>query len=202
MTAVDDARARLKTRKKPKAAPPWRRPEPADFLAGQRVLAFDATLTNCGWAAIEVTDRVIVRAKGTIRPVTDQAGYLGTWDKARMLQACLGEVISCSGPEVQFVVEAPSVGGGSRTESSLIAGMFVWLADPSGPGACSVVSATHVSSVLLGDPRVRSAERKRRIREEVIRLVPGAAGRDYNEHVRDAIATGLTELYDLKRGQR
>src|SRR5205823_1464066 len=102
----------------------------------------------------------------------------------------------CATLPLDVVVEAPSVGGGSRTESSLIAGMLVWAELP---GGCPAISATHVSAVLLGDPRVRSAERKKRIRAAVIGYCPGAAGRDWNEHERDALATGLAHLWDLGR---
>jgi len=77
--------------------------------------------------------------------------------------------------------------------------MLVWL---DWPRACHDISATHVSAVLLGDARVRSAERKVAIREAVIRLCPEAAGRRWNEHIRDALATGLTYLHDLKRGTK
>jgi hypothetical protein len=180
-----------------KAPPPWKFPELAEFRHYQWVLSFDATLTNCGWTWIMVTpEGVMVGGKGTIRPKTDEVGYLETWDKARVLAAGLRPLTERyirQVPLARLVVEAPSVGGGSRTESSLIAGMLVWTEQPED---CVVVSATHVSAVLLGDPRCRSAERKKRIREAVIRLCPEAAGRGFNEHERDALATGLVHLHD------
>jgi len=179
-----------------KAPPPWRFPALSDFTHYRWVLAFDATLTNCGWTWFMVTpEGVMVGARGTIRPRTSQVGYLGTWDKARGLAAETTPLIERhirQVPLAALVVEAPSVGG-SRTESSLIAGMLVWMDEPED---CVVVSATHVSAVLLGDPRCKSAERKKRIREAVIRLCPEAAGRDWNEHERDSLATGLVHLHD------
>lgn len=199
MTAIDDARSQLRERKKPRQEEPWHFPEPDEFRQDRHVLAFDAALTNCGWTFFMVRSGVvIVIAKGTIRPQTSLTGYLGTWDKAEQLQAEIAGTISrfslMAYGQCELVVEAPSVGGGSRTESSLIAGMLVRLGRP----WCRVISATHVSAVLLGDPRVRSAERKKLIRSAVIRLCPEAAGRTWNEHERDALATGLTCLHDLK----
>lgn len=188
-----------------KAPPPWHFPVLAEFRHEQWVLAFDATLTNCGWTWFRVMETgVMIGAKGTIRPETAETGYLGTWDKARLLAwgikgLTLTYLCDTITP-ADLVVEAPSVGGGSRTESSLIAGMLVWLESPA---RCRVVSATHVSAVLLGDPRCRSAERKKRIRAAVIALCPEAAGRGWNEHERDALATGLVHLHDSnEEGER
>jgi hypothetical protein len=167
------------------------------------VLVFDATLSHCGWVNFTVAGAgVVVHGKGTISRTTPYIGYLGTWDKARLLQERLAELLAWDRrefgalPRRKLAVEAPSVGGGSRTESSLIAGMLVWMTSPSD---CAVVSATHVSAVLLGDSRARSAERKKRIREAVILLVPEAASRKWDEHQRDALATGLTHLYDARQ---
>jgi len=201
VTVIDDARSRLQGRKQPAKGDPWHFPLLDDFAQGIQVLAFDATLSHTGWILFEVTPaRILVRYAGIINPLTDLTGYRATWDKARHLKAGLDSVIlQHGGGSVHRVVEAPSVGGGSRTESSLIAGMLVWL---DWPRACHDISATHVSAVLLGDARVRSAERKVAIREAVIRLCPEATGRRWNEHIRDALATGLTYLHDLKRGTK
>jgi hypothetical protein len=206
MTAIDDSRALLRARaqKAEAAAPePWRFPEPWEFRPNRYVLAFDATLTNCGWVVFAIIlGEVTVLDKGTIRPKTDQKGYLETWDKADQLRSGIEALVNRwqrTDPEILIVVEAPSVGGGSRTESSLIAGMLVW----SGRRArCAVVSATHVSAVLLGDPRMKSALRKKAVKEAVIRLYPPAAGRDWNEHERDGLATGMVHLYDTRKSTR
>jgi len=201
-TVVDDARSRLRSSRKTPVAQ-WRFPEPGDFYQALRVLAFDATLSHCGWAGMTVADdKIEVWAKGTIHPATQRLSYLGTWDKAMELSRELRLIERDCGYGAHIVVEAPSVGGGSRTESSLIAGLLVAMLRPE--GGCDAVSATHVSAVLLGDHTVRSAERKKQIRAAVCRLVPAAAGRTWNEHERDAVATGLTWLHDeaLRRPQR
>lgn len=198
LPVIEDSRERLRTRRRPVQPPPWRPPQLADFLPGRRVLAWDATLTNCAWTAFEVdSEGVQVHGRDTIRPRTRETGYLETWAKAAILSMRAAPVITrwhtCGSPPADLVVEAPAVRG-SRTESSLIAGMLIWM-----DRECAVVSATHVSAVLLGDHKVRSDERKKLIRAEVIRLCPEAAGRDWNEHQRDALATGLTHLWDLGR---
>lgn len=206
-SVLDDYRSQLRARaqKAEAAAPePWRFPDALDFCPNRYVLAFDATLTNCGWAFFCVClGQVSVIDKGTIRPKTAEVGYLGTWDKADQLRREVDGLVrrwKAADPRTRIVVEAPSVGGGSRTESSLIAGMLVWSGRS---GECAVVSATHVSSVLLGDPKIKSAPRKKAVKEAVVRLYPPAAGRDWNEHERDSLATGLVHLYDIdQRRQR
>lgn len=206
-SVLDDSRAalRARTEKAQAAVPePWHFPDLSEFRRDQYVLAFDATLTNCGWVVFAVIlGQVTVIDKGTVRPKTAEVGYLATWDKADRLR-CEVESLIARWQQVDsrmlLVVEAPSVGGGSRTESSLIAGMLVW----SGRRAeCAVVSATHVSAVLLGDPRMKSAPRKKAVKGAAGRLYPPSAGRDWNEHERDSLATGLVHLYDIQqKGQR
>lgn len=200
MTAIDDARSRLRDRKRKPAKPrePWSAPGLGDFLHAQRVLSYDATLTHCGVIGLTAwPDRIEVWARRTINPATPRLGYLATWDKAMELRRELEGIERDLGHGAHCVVEAPPVGGGFRTESSLIAGLQVVSARP--PGSWTAMVPTHVSAVLLGKPGVRSEERKRLIRAAVIALVPEASGRDWNEHQRDALATGLTWLYDEAR---
>jgi hypothetical protein len=197
--ATDTMRGQLLAARKAPAAP-WKPPAPADFRPWVPVLAYDATLTHTGWALIEAHEAgVRVRARGIINPETDLTGYAGTWEKARQLRDAIRNLHFQLSPDARRVVEAPSVGGGSRTESSLIAGLLVTMESPGGAVA---VSATHVSAVLLGDARIRSTERKKAIRAYLAALIPETAGRNWNEHQRDAVATGLTHLYDLRAGYR
>jgi hypothetical protein len=203
-SAIDDSRALLRARaeKARAAAPePWHFPTLEEFRPNQYVLAFDATLTNCGWVVFAVIlGQVTVLAKGTIRPKTGERGYLETWDKADQLRSEIEALIDrWRNTEALIVVEAPAVSG-NRTESSLIAGLLVWSGRRS---RCSAVSATHVSAVLLGDPKMKSAPRKKAVKDAVVRLYPAAAGRDWNEHERDSLATGMVHLYDIdQRRQR
>ena len=195
---MDAHAARLRARRSA-AEPEWRFPSIGDFLHWRRVLAFDATLSHTGWACMEARPGGwLVISKGCINPATDKVSYLGTWDKAQQLNRELGDLEAWARCAGAVVVEAPSVGGGSRTESSLIAGLVISMRWPDKTVA---ISATHVSAVLLGDARVRSAERKTRIAAAVARLYPegGTAGRGWNEHVRDGFATGAVYLYDQKQ---
>jgi hypothetical protein len=195
---VEEARRRLQARKTAPARPPWRPLVAADLQPGVRVLAFDASLANVGWAlAWAEPDKVHVSAHGTIRPKARDDGYMGTWRRAAELRAALlGDGLfyahARSGSPVG--VEAPVVGGGHRTESSLVAGLMVWQTFDE----VQVVSATHVSAVLLGDSKIKSAERKPAVKAAVCRLVPEAAGPDWNEHGRDAVSVAVTMLHDLK----
>lgn len=194
-TTVDRARSQLQDRRTVQIATvPWRPPRVADFASGRRVLAFDATLTHCGWVLFEVRgERIVIIDRGTVNCVTGLRSYLETWDKARQLQPALTAVIVGRGCDAEVVVEAPLAASlGNRTESSLIAGMLVWLHNPD---RTAVVSATHVAAVLLGEHRIRSADRKKAIRAAVAGLCPEAAARTWNEHQRDALATGLTHLF-------
>jgi Holliday junction resolvasome RuvABC endonuclease subunit len=199
VTALDEMRGQLRASSRRRPAEPWTPPRTTDFEAAEPVLAFDATLSHTGWVLLDAMGGVItVLAKGVINPQTSQVGYLATWEKAHNLRgALMGMRLLTSGRLYRAVVEAPSVGGGHRTESSLIAGLMVSLEEPE----VVAVSATRVSKVMLGDARVRKEERKPRIREAVVRLIPEAAGRGWNEHIRDAAATGLTHLYDQRQAR-
>lgn len=203
MITAEETRQRLRVgaaaaRKSAPQRPAWHPPGITDFVPDVRVMAFDASLTNVGWVVLVVRDRVIVEGKGTIRPKSEDDGYMGTWQRAWHLRKRLWEenliLRYMLNPDVLKAVEAPIVGPGHRPESSLIAGMTVWMeADH-----CEVISPTHVSAVLLGDPRIRSAERKPAIKAAVCRYVPEAAGRDWNEHERDGLSVGLIRLFDLR----
>jgi hypothetical protein len=197
---IEGARAQLRTRKPAPVRPQWNPPALVDFLPLKAIIAFDASLLNTGWASVmSYGNRLDVLGHGTIRPKTPATGYMATWERARLLEQGLWDAglvvrfIRCD--DVLMALEAPSVGGGHRTESSLVAGLTVW---QHAPGKCAVVSATHVSAVLLGDPKVKSEQRKPAIKEAVARYVPESAGRDWTEHERDALSVGLTRLFDLR----
>jgi hypothetical protein len=204
MITAEETRQRLRlsgeqARKRAWAKPPWHPLEPADLQPETKVLAFDASLSNVGWAVIWAEpDMVHVSQAGTLRPLEPDDGYIGTWRRASELRHQLlnsEQFVWHRRARTKTVVEAPPVGGGlHRTESSLIAGMMVWqVFDDVQP-----VSATHVSSVLLNEPKILSDDRKKRVRAEVIRLIPGAAGRNWNEHMRDAVSVALVTLRDMR----
>lgn len=199
MTATEDLRRQLRARRSAPAPPPWHPPALEDFLPDVTIAAFDASLLNTGWVILRRwLGGVDVFGHGTIRPKTAATGYMATWERALLLEAELRGSLAmafAAREDVLMAVEAPPVGGGYRTESSLVAGLTVWR---QAPAKCEVVSAIHVSSVLLGEPRIKSEDRKGAIKLAVARYVPESAGRDWNEHERDALSVGLTTLYDMK----
>jgi hypothetical protein len=198
---TETARSRLRaTRRAAPQRPAWHPPGITDFAWERRVMAFDASLANVGWVVMIIQGGApVIEGHGTIRPRQDDDGYMGTWQRARDLHRQLwgqGLVLRYMyDDDVLKAVEAPVVGAGHRKESSLIAGMMVWM--ESSP--IEVISATHVSAVLLGDARIRSGERKPAVKKAVAALVPEAAGRGWNEHERDSLSIGFTALWDLKQ---
>jgi hypothetical protein len=198
MTTTEEMRSQLRARRTAPEKPPWHPPSLADFMPGLRMLAWDASLANAGWVLFRVTTCVEVEAHGIIHPSQDDNGYLGTWQRMKSLRDALWDhpdlIRWMSDPGILKAVEAPPVGGGHRKESSLIAGAVVWAEC----GDCAVVVPTHVSAVLLGRPRILSTERKPAIKAAVLRYVPEAASRGWDEHQRDAMSVGLTRLYDLR----
>jgi Holliday junction resolvasome RuvABC endonuclease subunit len=194
---LDDLRGRLAGRKKPAARniPPWEPPKLADFLPRTVVLAFDPSLSNLAWVVMAAReDQVHVVEKGTIRPETHLAGYMGVWDKARQADCELKRLIGRQDSVRYIACEAPWIEriAGSRTESTLIAGALVCINSPA-PRRFRAVSAQRASAVLAGNRR----HDKHEIRDAVARYIPGAAGRTWNEDQRDAAAVGLTCLWDL-----
>jgi len=199
MKALEDMRGQLRARRAAPAKPPWHPPAVTDFMPGLRMLSWDASLANVGWVLFQVTSRVEVEDHGTIHPRQSDDGYMGTWQRMKDLRDSLWDhpdlIRWMSDPGILKAVEAPPVGGGHRKESSLIAGAVVW----SECDACAVIVPTHVSAVLLGRPRILSAERKPAIKAAVLRHVPDAASRGWDEHQRDGLSVGLTRLYDLRK---
>ena len=201
-TVAEAARRQLRAAKSAPAKPPWQPPRWEDFLQHRMIIAFDASLVNTGWVAGRAWLRGFdVIGHGTIKPETEAVGYMATWERARLLEDALWDepLINAyvhEDEDALMAVEAPPVGGGlHRTESSLVAGLTVWR---QAPAKCAAISATHVSAVLLGDPKIPSRQRKPAIKAAVSQYVPDAAGRGWTEHERDALSVGLTRLFDLR----
>lgn len=182
-------------------------PRLLDFAPGIHVLAFDPTLTNCGWVRLEIKlddgqPWLQVWGHGTIRPRTDEKGFMATWDKARYLNDELALIIRRASrwPGSVVVCETPWVGsGGHRTESALMAGSVVYLYAGE---LFRPVSAQHAYSVLCGGRRPATSQAKKDIAVSVARYILDSAGRGWNEHERDAAALALTYLYDLNKEKR
>jgi hypothetical protein len=179
--------------------PEWHPPPITGFWAAEPVLAFDPSLLHTGWVKfVCLGPRFHVQAHGTINLKTGAKSYLGTWDLACQLEIEIDAVALKHYPfanvNCEVVVEAPSVGGGSRTESSLIAGLQVWQHRRFSPRRKHAIAANHISQVLCGNPR----HDKKEIAEAVLRYIPESGERTWNEHQRDAAAAGLAYLYDRK----
>ena len=155
------------------------------------MLAFDPSLNDFGWVVLSVHDSVEVIDRGSIRPRTEDTGYLGMWRRAWLLSRDLWDIRYKYSDADYVACEAPLVGTGMRKESSEIGGTVAYLI------FCQRgfrgVAARHASSVLCGSPR----HDKKEIRDAVARYVPEAATRKWNEGQRDALAVGLTCLWDL-----
>lgn len=207
MSEMDRLRSRL-SGGKPKGAP-FEPPHLWEFRLSRCVLAFDPTLSNCGWVIIEVcpamalagSGGITVRDRGTIRPSTSLNGFAATWEKARQLNEQLSVVIlRCSAKYgcQDIACETPWVGGGGhRTESALIASTLVYLYSGE---YFRPVSSQHAYKVLCGGRRPATARAKKDIALSVERYIPESSGRTWNEHQRDAAALALTFLYDDLHG--
>jgi hypothetical protein len=197
-TLEAEVRASLRARRTAPAKPPWEPPALSVLACGIRILAFDASLANVGWVLFSACHGITVERHGTIHPRQQADGYLGTWQRAKDLRFELWSqelTQHMHNPEILKAVEAPVVGAGHRKESSLMAGAQVWMECD----ACAVISATHVSAVLLGDPKILSRDRKPAVKAAVLRYVPEAQGRGWDEHQRDALSVGLTRLFDMQQ---
>lgn len=171
------------------------RPIPVDptLLAPGVVLAFDAALSNTGWAMLRRDDlgALTVLGVGTIRTATSFKSHEGSYDKAGQLAAGLGPLLP--GWAGAVVCERPAVAG-HRTESAFLAAYTIHAAAAeTGAGPVRLVSRTHVLSLLLGPgkhPKAASTACARR-------WLPGVK---FNEHTADAALLGITHLFDTAAG--
>lgn len=187
--------AEAKSMKNPKS---FRPPEPSDFTPGVKVLCFDQTLNNCGWALLSTEfDGISVLNSGTIRPPAvgrEVKGFESTFTKSIFLARDIRELLNKRfGQFDKVVLELPSVMG-YRTESSLVAAVSICIKlDEMGYDFPTFVSRQSAGAALCGD----RAASKTRSSEVVNRLVterPFKVGA-WTEHVRDAVFVGLRDLY-------
>jgi len=194
---LEQLRAELSSQMSRKRRQPgiaWMPPLLSDFTWERPVLAFDQSLSNCGWVALAIIGgRVVVYNKGTVRPVVAAKGFSRTWNKAYKLRQDLKVILSWY-PGYEVVYENPAVHG-HRLESSLLASQVLYdLTERKGHH----IDAQHACKVLCGAP-MRSEERKQAIKTAVARYIRDSETRHWNEHQRDAAALGLTHLYDLRQ---
>lgn len=187
--------AEAKSLKTPKS---YRPPVVSDFAPDVQILAFDQTLSNCGWSLINTEDSAItVVDSGTIRPpaipVTVK-GFEATFTKSIMIARDIRLLLRrLHGQYEQVVLELPAVIG-YRTESSLVAAVTICLAlDEAEESFPTFVSRQSAATKLAGSP---SATKKvtNDLVESLVDAHPTGTGQ-WTEHVRDAVLVGLRALY-------
>lgn len=201
MTAerLRDFQERLKERVdagalRPSGAKAWDPPTAASFAWGT-VLAFDQTLTKCGWARVEIgPGGLSVPARGVIRPqpsVDITNGLEVLYAKAELLQSELVSVMMCWGTDVDAVVHEKPMIGGRHSESSLMAGREVRIAHQYLDAPLFMLSRDSMSSRLLA-PEDRRGKGKKPVRIMLDQLGVERPGTDpWSEDIQDAAALGL-----------
>lgn len=175
----------------------YRPPRPEDFRHS-RILAFDQTLSNCGWAILDTKGLgPRVSACGVIKPPAFERGEKGfeaTFVKsmyiARDIRTLLEEL---DGQFEEAVAELPAVMG-YRTESSLVAGVtIIQKLDELGYEMPVFIPRQRAAAILAGDRRASKAVCKGVVEDLIEDRRP--KGSPWNEHVHDAVFAGLMHLY-------
>jgi Holliday junction resolvasome RuvABC endonuclease subunit len=180
-----------------KVAPTFRPPTAADFRIESQILAFDQTLSNCGWALVNTEGgKVTVPESGTIKPPTlnGQKGFEATLAKAVPLASRIQHVLNMQYSRFEEVVlELPAVVG-YRTESSLIAAVMICVElDRMGCKQPEFVSRQAAGTVLVGDRHASKTESSRFVNDLITEHPTGTGC--WTEHVRDAVFVGAKYLY-------
>lgn len=156
-----------------------------------KILAFDQTLANTGWALL--IDGVPQRTGMIITPANDE-GWRGNIKRGTRIEAEVDTLLFEMLPAF-VVAEMPVTKGKfARPESSALAAQAVSIAASRRDIPFDLMSNQHMKKVIVG--RTASVS-KADVRTAVERLLPGVnLFKPYNEHVVDAIAIGLTAHYD------
>jgi hypothetical protein len=190
-------RVRLMPEKLRPVPSPWQPPAAEKLAEDIFVLAYDQSLSSSGWAALHRSGSLVcLEGHGTLHVKAELAGHAGTFQKAHRMRMLMEDIFfswkPChAGDSCVIAYEATPVAG-RRLESSLLGGFLVH--ELSG-GTGIAVSPAHASKVLAGTPR----HDKNEIKLAVARYVPEVLNRGWDEHSRDALAVGLTVLWDMGR---
>jgi hypothetical protein len=167
-------------------------PTPDDFERGT-VLCFDQTLSNTGWALLQVRpDGIHVPVCGLISPrvPTGTKGFQWSFTLAPELFHHAAQVVRRVDPVVPVVIEMPAVQG-QRTESSLIAAnVLCCVLAQMGRDVPNVVSRQRAGTHLVG---YQNPDKK--TSNAVIDTLVSTHVKPWNEHVRDAVLLGLEYLH-------
>lgn len=191
-TRVCDRSTKTGRRRSPKHD--WTPPTLEDFAQDQNVLAFDQALVNTGWALLRTEpEGVRLLATGTIKTKSHPhlTGLRYTFDQLDQIHRQLQELRDQFLNRTYVTVgEYPNVGGGYRTDASMMAAREIHRLFPT----TRWVSNTHARAVLAGP---QGKESKRELHNTLVQHLIELPRR-WNEHQRDAVALGMTYLYDLK----
>lgn len=156
-----------------------------------RVLAFDQTLTNCGWAVYDAPEQT-VEACGVIKPEPAYPckSFELTFEKARLLEEGLVKVLTEHAKTVDVIVmEMPAVTG-YRTESSLMAAEKILTVCRNLGLAKPVMVARNTAAAVVAGNGKATKQQTSQVVNEIVKNRPKAP---WNEHVRDAVLLALTE---------
>lgn len=164
------------------------------FFREIKVLAFDQSLTNTGWAKVDCYDQS-VEATGMISPTAPNLkSFELTFEKARQLEDAVVNLLDLYKYDIDVVlVEMPAVVG-YRTESSLIAAEKVFTACRLvGLPKPVIVSRQHAAAVVAGNGKADKKETSAAV-DAMITARPDKC--KWNEHIRDAVLLALCEGLD------
>lgn len=180
---------------------PWTVPAKTDFKLG-RVLAFDQTVQNTGWAMVESTDTgPLIRKTGMCRPSKDDlTSFEALYARAAEVEDQLDALVQqfAWAENLTVVHEMPAIEG-YRTESSLIVSYIIRRAATRAHLPVVMVNNQHMKAVLL-PPHDRYE--KAAVGRALVGLVDRThliVGSPWNQHVHDAVALGLTHLHKDER---
>ncbi len=182
-----ELREKIAESKKPRKTKSKRQPATREDLSFGKVLAYDQTLTNTGFAYIDHSENGLWVQTEMFTQFTDDAGHMGSIAKFKMLHETLADS-HWEGTHIPVIFETPPVQG-YRIESSLMAAAAICLVYPN----TIPVSNQHAKSVIVANHMATKAQ----VGAAVNNLVTDHIG-PWNEHTRDAVMLGLAYLYDVK----
>lgn len=177
----------------------WAQPMVSEFLHGVNILSFDQSLGKTGWVNLTVNwGEIQVASHGTLRTVTSNDGFQGSFDRADRLRDRLFEEhdnLAFHGIPYAVIMEMPAVRG-RRIESSFLAAYVVrkycheWWEDPT-------MVSIQASRRNLAGPGTQND--KKAGHEALADYIPETASRQWNEDERDAALNALNHLYTLAK---
>jgi hypothetical protein len=182
----------------------WVAPTMDDFMPGA-VLAYDQGAFTTGWCYlwVDANGTLCVLDKGVFKepPVPALKGYADTLQRATWMGERLmahvndtARLLPTNPNDYWIVCEMPSVAGW-RPELSLMGALALRLATAKSQVRVRMVQNQHMRSVLVGP----TEDTSKRVVKEAVGRYTNVTGAGWNEHNRDALALGLTFLYDEKR---